>query len=85
MEHVEHTSDTANLETGTNLCGQLSLGAAEDDVQKFLAGGHRRNLAVKNRLATVHFGQIITKPKKMIDYRLTSFHVVFMMGHRSQN
>lgn len=43
----DRTSDTANLETGTNLRGQLALCATQDNIEEFLAGRHRRNLAVK--------------------------------------
>ena len=43
----ESTSNTADLETSTNLSGQLALSTAQDNIQEFLAGGHRRNLAVK--------------------------------------
>jgi hypothetical protein len=43
----DHTSDTADLETSTDLGGQLSLSATQDNVQEFLVGRHRRNLAVK--------------------------------------
>lgn len=41
------TSDTADLEAGTNLRWQLSLSTTQDNVQKFLVCGHRSNLAVK--------------------------------------
>jgi hypothetical protein len=47
VEEGLNTSDTADLETGTNLSGQLSLSTAQDNVQEFLVSGHRRNLAVK--------------------------------------
>ena len=43
----DDTSDTGDLETGTNLGGQLALSTTQDNVQEFLVGGHRRNLAVK--------------------------------------
>lgn len=48
MDNKDDTSDTADLEAGTDLCGKLSLSAAQDNVEEFLARGHRRNLAVKS-------------------------------------
>lgn len=48
MDNKDDTSDTADLETGTDLCGKLSLSAAQDNVEEFLVRGHRRNLAVKS-------------------------------------
>ena len=47
IEEGLNTSDTADIETGTNLSGQLSLSTAQDNIQEFLVSGHRRNLAVK--------------------------------------
>jgi hypothetical protein len=38
---VKITSDPADFETGSNLGGETSLGAAQHDVQEFLARGHR--------------------------------------------
>ena len=75
----DHTSNTADLEPSTNLGRQLSLSTAQDNVQEFLAGRHGRNLAVK-RISMGFFGR---KPFGRVEIR-TSFHVVFMMGHRSQ-
>jgi hypothetical protein len=40
-----HTSNTADLETSTNLCGKLSLSTTQDNIQEFLVCGHRRNLS----------------------------------------
>lgn len=42
-----NTSDTADLKTSTNLGWQLSLCTAENDIQKFLARGHRSDLGRK--------------------------------------
>lgn len=39
-----NTSNTADLKTSTNLRRKLSLRATQDNVQEFLAGGHRCDL-----------------------------------------
>lgn len=39
-----NTSNTADLESSTNLRRKLSLRATQDNVQEFLAGGHRCDL-----------------------------------------
>lgn len=43
----KNTSDTTNLETSTNNSRQASLGATEDDIEKFLVGWHRCDLSDK--------------------------------------
>lgn len=41
------TSDSADLETSSDLCGQPSLGATEDDIEKLLGSRHRGNILRK--------------------------------------
>lgn len=38
------TSNSANFETGTNLCGQFALGSAQGNVQKLLVSWDGRNI-----------------------------------------
>lgn len=64
------TSNSANLESSTNLCGQSSLSSTEDNIDELLRGRHRRNLCKK----------IVSVESRDNDFSmLTSFQVVFMV------
>ncbi len=53
---MQNTSNTADLEARTNLSGQLSLRTTKDNIQEFLAGGHRRDLSSGERISIGGFG-----------------------------
>ena len=44
MWRSEHTSNTADLETGANLRRQLALSPAQNNVQELLLSRHRRDI-----------------------------------------
>ena len=48
------TSYTTDLETGTNLCRQLSLCATEDNIDELLARRHRSDLPTGGQLFEIH-------------------------------
>lgn len=50
-----NTSNPTDLESCTNDGGKLSLSATQDDVQKFLARGHRCDLIERWKKATISF------------------------------
>lgn len=50
------TSNSANLETSTNLCRQFSLCSTQHNVQKLLLGRHRRDILPRR----LHLGQSVT-------------------------
>ena len=57
------TSDTTDLETSTNLGGQLALGPAQDNIQEFLVCGHRRNLPSGENESMVGLNEIRQEKK----------------------
>lgn len=44
LKNPRHTANTTDVEPSTDLGRKLSLSATEDDVQEFLARGHRSDL-----------------------------------------
>lgn len=40
VKFCAHTSNSANLKSGTNLCGQSSLGSTQHNIEKFLRRGN---------------------------------------------
>lgn len=75
----DHTSDTADLETGTDLCGKLSLSATQDNIQEFLVCRHRRNLPsgekrISNLLSQIWHQRAVGKLTHILPRRLHDGH-----------